>query len=121
MSKHTTIRYSLLCLLIGAWVAAPSQANALTVSKGAVSHLGTCGDGHGLPGCTFCSPSQGKCYMVQGCKGKKCTVITVEDQRGGKSGSGTPIGGKQHSTNNTATVPIGLKQQPIGGHNGGHR
>jgi hypothetical protein len=101
MSKQMTVRYLLLCLLMGTWMTAPSQANALTVSKGAVSHLGTCGDGHGLPGCTFCSPSQSKCYMVQSCKGKKCTVITVEDQRGTKSGPGRPVGGRQQPTNGT--------------------
>lgn len=104
MSNQMTIKYSLLCLLMGAALAAPSQANALTVSKGSVSHLGTCGDGHGLPGCTFCSTSQSKCYMVQGCKGNKCTVITVEDQHGGKPGAGTPIGRK-----------------PAVGRNGGHK
>jgi hypothetical protein len=95
-----------LSLLTGT-VLAVSPAEALTVSKGAVSHLGTCGDGHGLPGCTFCSPSQQKCYMVQGCKGKKCTVITVEARGGTKSGSRSPIGVRQ--------------TQPAVSHGGGHK
>jgi hypothetical protein len=91
-SRTTSKRLAMPVLLLCAAVFGASQADALTVSKGAVSKLGTCSDGRGLPGCTFCSTSQQKCYMVQSCKGTKCTVITVEDQRPGSGGS-KPISG----------------------------
>ena len=104
-------RLALLSLVLGAALVATTQAHALTVGKaGVTAH---CGSGNPA-GCNWCYHGKGGCFMVQGCKGNKCSVIQVgASRRPGPTGSKYP---PIHTTVYSRTNNSG--QQNVGVHSG---
>jgi len=105
----------LLSLILGAAIFGAPQAHALTIGKaGVTAH---CGKGDPA-GCNWCYHGQGGCFMVQGCKGNKCSIVQVGAAR--VPGSSQQSGTKHPPTNTTVYSQTNSSgQQNVGSHSGG--